>query len=122
MRRACFVLLLLAGSLPALAQPHYDYSRPFLATSQLGFTPLASKEVSFFAGTLVGRLPAEIPFYVTRVGHRLPRQTGAPEAWGKTVFRWPFDIDEGPYLGEDAFAPGKGECLYVGVLRTTSRT
>ena len=100
------------------AQPAYDYSQPFLATSQLGFLPSSPKEITFFAGDTAQQFPDAIPFYVIKVGYRLPRATPAPEAWGNPVFRWPFEIDEGEYIAGDGSSKD-GTILHQGTLNKT---
>ncbi len=102
----------------SIAQPLYDYSKPFIATSQLGFREQSPKEVSFFGGELSDDLPDEIPFYITNVGYRLPRKTNTPEPWTdvKHVFRWPFNETLAPY--KDVINDPKfGNFLYKGMLR-----
>ena len=82
-------------------QPAYDYDAPFLATSQLGFMTNSTKEIAFFPGDQADRFPDEIPFYITEVGMRIPRKTSELPLWEQTIFRWPFDIDQGEYLPFD---------------------
>ena len=117
---AVFVIVLLmnpfrTGDLKA--QPSFDYSKPFLATSQLGFRPNSVKPVVLVPGTGKEKLPDEIPFYVVRVGKRLERETTAPEIWKNTIFYWPFEIGKGKYVPYDKDNP---PFLFEGKLRKTS--
>ncbi len=121
--RASVVLFLLPviivwPCVDADAQPLYDYSKPFLATSQLGFRGDSPKEVTFFAGENAAAYPDEIPFYITKVGYRLPRQTETPQAWQvpNNVFRWPFNDRLAPYQAQ-AEDPKYGAALYRGALK-----
>ena len=100
--KTIFLVLMLFFSLfptNLKAQPLYDYSKPFLATSQLGFRENSPKEVSFYGGEITDKLPDEIPFYITKVGYRLPRTTKTPKPWTDVdhVFRWPFNETIYPY-------------------------
>ena len=94
------VTWVLNASVGLLAQPKYDYSNPFVCTSQLGFRPLSPKMASFFGGIKTDELPEEIPFFIQRVGDRLPRKLDVPKAWGKSWFRYPYNIVDGPIEGD----------------------
>jgi len=100
----CFFLVTMSET---NAQPLYDYSNSFIATSQLGFRESSPKEVSFYGGEKTDKLPDEIPFYITKVGYRIPRQTKTPKPWTdvKHVFRYPFNEELAPYK-ENQNEPG----------------
>lgn len=110
-------IFLFLGYLHISAQPLYDYSKPFIATSQLGFREESPKEVTFFGGDMSKKLPDEIPFYITYVGYRLPRNVNFPDAWGTHhVFRWPFNKDIQGY--QDVVSdPKYGSFLYKGIMK-----
>lgn len=112
-----FPLLLLIFKIPVIAQPGLDYSRPFIATSQLGFRESSVKEVSFFGGDHSLELPDEIPFYITRVGYRIPRQVERHPSWENSVFRWHIDFDTAEYIPEVEEAEVGSYFLYRGVLK-----
>ncbi len=118
MRTALFcVLVILFAAFNAGAQPLYDYTRPFLATSQLGFPEGSPKEVTFYAGEAEEAFPDVIPFFITPVGYRLPREKTHPQQWEVegNVFRWPFNDTLGRYSSE-VLKPGYGKALYAGTL------
>ncbi len=112
-----FSFFLVLG-IESYAQPLYDYSKPFIATSQLGFRIDSPKEVSFYGGEITDKLPNEIPFYITKVGYRLPRKNKDPKPWTdvKHVFRWPFNETLYPY-DENADNTKFGGYLYKGILK-----
>ena len=118
----CFsaVLLMIFIVLEEMAaQPAFDYSKSFLATSQLGFRIHSTKHIVLVPGTGKEKLPEIIPFYITSIGGRLGRETNAPETWANTIFRWPFEIDKGKYLPWD---PENPPFLFEGKLhKITSR-
>ncbi|MBQ0736341.1 glycoside hydrolase family 9 protein [Aquimarina celericrescens] len=102
-------------------QPKYDYSKPFLATSQLGFRENSPKEIVFYAGDKIKNVPDEIPFYVTYVGYRLPRkQKKVPNQWKipGNVFRYPINTFLEPYTDE-VKKSGQKDALYTGKLVKT---
>ncbi|MDF1547742.1 MAG: glycoside hydrolase family 9 protein [Bacteroidales bacterium] len=109
------VTLLMIISNIGFAQPLYDYSQPFIATSQLGFREHSPKEISFYAGNKIKELPEQISFYITYVGYRLPRKKNHPKEWDKknNVFRWPFNTTLMPYVGQI----NEGAYLYKGVMK-----
>ncbi|MEM1135118.1 MAG: glycoside hydrolase family 9 protein [Bacteroidota bacterium] len=109
--------VLLVFAKVAFSQPVYDYSKPFIATSQLGFRTSSPKEVTFFGGNEVEKLPNEIPFFITKVGYRLPRAIKTPKAWGNPVFRWPFDVEKAPYTKQVSEDSVEGLYLYKGILK-----
>ncbi|NMC38084.1 MAG: hypothetical protein GYA41_07160 [Bacteroidales bacterium] len=94
-------------------QPAYDYSKPFMATTQFGFRISGEKNVILVPGDGKERLPDTIPFYITNIGGRLSRDNGVPDLWKNTIFRWPFDIMQGKYLAWDKSKP---PYLYSGKL------
>ncbi len=112
------VLLIVFGFL-GQSQPLYDYETPFLATSQLGFLTDSPKQVSFFGGRLQDSLPDEIPFYITKVGMRLPRKSIAPKIWSeqKSVFRWPLNTTLSEYNTTPLKVGTQDGPLYVGRLK-----
>ncbi len=100
-------------------QPKYDYSQPFLATSQLGFKENSPKEIVFYAGDEINLVADEIPFYITYVGYRLPReQKKVPQEWKipGNVFRYPINTYLEPYTREVKTSQHK-DALFVGVLK-----
>ena len=111
--RWAIVMIIFLVSVVTGAQPAYDYSKPFLATSQLGFRIHSKKHVVLVPGTGKEKLPDSVQFYITKIGGRLPRETGAPELWKNTIFKWPFEIDKGKYLPMDQSKP---PYLYTGKL------
>jgi hypothetical protein len=99
-------LLMIAFS--GFAQPRFE-----LATTQLGFRPESPKTVTFWVKNPDKlKLPDQIPFYVTRVGGRIPRNPVPAQAkiWEPFPFRFPIDIDQGTYIKPIAGA------LYSGIL------
>ncbi len=99
-------------------QPKYDYSKPFLATSQLGFRENSPKEVTFYGGEDNASLPDEIQFFITKVGYRLPRETKkVPKPWKVpgNVFRYPINTYLEPYEKE-VLQKRHQDALYKGVL------
>ncbi|MBP2832891.1 glycoside hydrolase family 9 protein [Aquimarina sp. U1-2] len=114
---ACFITVI--STYLAHTQPGYDYSQPFLATSQLGFRENSPKEVVFYAGKEVNTVPDKIPFFVTYVGYRLPReQKKVPKEWKipGNVFRYPINTYLEPYTKDVKTAQHK-DALFVGVLK-----
>ncbi len=111
-------LLFVAITAPVAAQPAFDYSRPFVATSQLGFRPGSPKTVTLRAGAAA--LPDTIAFFIQPVGNRLTRVAPPPEAWNTpgNVFRYPIDISEGAYAQPlENFMSWTPQPAYRGVLR-----
>jgi hypothetical protein len=101
------------------AQPLYDYSKSFLAASQLGYRVHSAKQVMLVPGTGKEKLPEAIPFYIVKVGERVKRETQAPDVWKGTIFQWPFEIQNGNFLPSDT---AKRRYVYKGLLKkTTSR-
>ncbi len=116
-----FVIVNFVFNVELKSQPLYDYSKPFIATSQLGFRVESPKEVTFYGGINFKKLPKEIPFYITKVGYRLPRNTEVPKLWkiANNVFRWPFNENLGLY-SEVVRDSKYGDYLYKGVLKKTT--
>ena len=110
MIRIFYLAVILASLvLPGFAQPTFE-----LATSQLGFRPESPKTITFWVRNQgKTKLPDQIPFYITKVGGRLPRTTSPVQdkIWTSFPFRFPIDIDKGTYL-----KPGEG-ALYNGTLK-----
>lgn len=118
-RRAIFfsLTLVITSIITSLyAQPGYDYSQPYFSLSQLGYPVESPREITFYGGDLESELPDEIPFYITPVGYRIPRESDIPDAWGETVFRWPFEIDQGSYPDDLDQGLEKGYYLYRGTM------
>jgi hypothetical protein len=109
-------VILAAANTIILSQPAYDYSKPFMATSQFGFRVNSDKHIMLVPGTGKEKLPDTIPFYITNIGGRLGRETTAPEIWKNTIFRWPFEIMQGKYLPWDKSNP---PYFYAGKLGKT---
>ena len=93
----------------ASGQPQFE-----LATTQLGFRPESPKTVTFWVKNQgKTKLPNQIPFYITKVGGRIPRKAVPVQdkVWEPFPFRFPIDIDKGAYIN-----PGDG-ALYSGMLQ-----
>lgn len=83
-----------------------------LAYSQLGYRPVSEKLLTLVVppGT-EGDLPERIPFYLRHLFGRIPRDHNPPEGWNGSYFRWPFDLDKGRLLLDQATVLFKGELV-----------
>ncbi|TAF72524.1 MAG: hypothetical protein EAZ53_15865 [Bacteroidetes bacterium] len=94
MKKTIFYIAIVIQNV-AFAQPQYNFDKPFLATSQLGFRPNSPKIITLMPGKEADKLPSEINFYIQNIGDRLKRKQNIPSQWDDKIFRWPFNISEG---------------------------
>ncbi|NJM93750.1 MAG: hypothetical protein HC842_03005 [Cytophagales bacterium] len=70
-----------------------------IACCQLGFAPQGPKRVTLLSAP-GEELPAEIPFFIQKIGDRLRRQSDEEDRGLPAIFRWPIGIGQGPWSPE----------------------
>jgi hypothetical protein len=115
----------LGGTAAAAMRPEVRQRDVILATSQLGYRPGSPKTVTLLvrrdAPGIGEALPEAIPFYVQKVGDRRARVQAKPGEWTDELFRWPFDILDGPLTSDGLnYKSTNPRPVFEGLLRRAS--